>query len=290
MKFRTLFLSLILGVTLLSSLLLAGCQEETPSTAKLKIAVSIVPLKEFTQQIAGDKAEVVLMVPPGAEPHTYQPLPSQMVDVSQADMYVKLGSDFGFEQNWLSKILSLNHSMLVVDSSVNITLESSLEGSGADPHIWLSPRNAIQMVKNITLGLMSLDPENQSYYAANRDAYLAKLEQLDNEITLAFSNLYNRTFLVFHPAWVYFARDYNLKELSIEIEGKEPTPQQMIEIINMAIQNNISIVFASPQFSSRSAEAIASEIDGRVVMIDPLAEDYITNMEFVYKQMQEVMS
>ncbi|AGG07696.1 zinc ABC transporter substrate-binding protein [Dehalococcoides mccartyi] len=290
MKFRTLFLSLILGVTLLSSLLLAGCQEETPSTAKLKIAVSIVPLKEFTQQIAGDKAEVVLMVPPGAEPHTYQPLPSQMVDVSQADMYVKLGSDFGFEQNWLSKILSLNHSMLVVDSSVNITLESGSEGDGADPHIWLSPRNAIQMVKNITLGLMSLDPENQSYYAANRDAYLAKLEQLDNEITLAFSNLYNRTFLVFHPAWVYFARDYNLKELSIEIEGKEPTPQQMIEIINMAIQNNISIVFASPQFSSRSAEAIASEIDGRVVMIDPLAEDYITNMEFVYKQMQEVMS
>ncbi|WP_226988261.1 metal ABC transporter solute-binding protein, Zn/Mn family [Dehalococcoides mccartyi] len=283
-------MSLILGVTLLSSLLLAGCQEETPSTAKLKIAVSIVPLKEFTQQIAGDKAEVVLMVPPGAEPHTYQPLPSQMVDVSQADMYVKLGSDFGFEQNWLSKILSLNHSMLVVDSSVNITLESGSEGDGADPHIWLSPRNAIQMVKNITLGLMSLDPENQSYYAANRDAYLAKLEQLDNEITLAFSNLYNRTFLVFHPAWVYFARDYNLKELSIEIEGKEPTPQQMIEIINMAIQNNISIVFASPQFSSRSAEAIASEIDGRVVMIDPLAEDYITNMEFVYKQMQEVMS
>ncbi|AHB13340.1 metal ABC transporter solute-binding protein, Zn/Mn family [Dehalococcoides mccartyi] len=290
MKYRTLFLGVALGVTLLSSFLLAGCQEESSSADKLKIAVSIVPLKEFTQQIAGDKAEVVLMVPPGAEPHTYQPLPSQMVDISQSDMYVKLGSDFGFEQNWLSKILSLNNSMLVVDSSVNITLERSSEDGGADPHIWLSPRNAIQMVKNITLGLMSLDPENQSYYAANRDAYLAKLGQLDNEITLALSHLYNRTFLVFHPAWVYFARDYNLKELSIEIEGKEPTPQQMIEIIDLAIQNNISIVFASPQFSSRSAEAIAAEIDGRVVMIDPLAEDYITNMEFIYKQMQEVMS
>ncbi|ACZ61721.1 metal ABC transporter solute-binding protein, Zn/Mn family [Dehalococcoides mccartyi] len=290
MKYRTLFLGVALGVTLLSSFLLAGCQEEASSTDKLKIAVSIVPLKEFTQQIAGDKAEVVLMVPPGAEPHTYQPLPSQMVDISQSDMYVKLGSDFGFEQNWLSKILSLNNSMLVVDSSVNITLERSSEDGGADPHIWLSPRNAIQMVKNITLGLMSLDPENQSYYAANRDAYLAKLGQLDNEITLALSHLYNRTFLVFHPAWVYFARDYNLEELSIEIEGKEPTPQQMIEIIDLAIQNNISIVFASPQFSSRSAESIASEIDGQVIMIDPLAQDYIKNMEFVYKQMQEVMS
>ncbi|AQU03014.1 MAG: zinc ABC transporter substrate-binding protein [Dehalococcoides mccartyi] len=290
MKLRTLFLSLALGVTLLSSLLLAGCQEDSSSAAKLKIAVSIVPLKEFTQQIAGDKAEVILMVPPGAEPHTYQPLPSQMVDISQADMYVKLGSDFGFEQTWISKILALNHSMLMVDSSVNITLESSPEGDGADPHIWLSPRNAIQMVKNITTGLMSLDPENKSYYAANRDAYLAKLEQLDNEITLALSHLHNRTFLVFHPAWAYFARDYNLKELSIEIEGKEPTPQQMIEIIDLAIQNNISIVFASPQFSSRSAESIASEIGGQVIMIDPLAQDYIKNMEFVYKQMQEVMS
>jgi len=135
------------------------------------------------------------------------------------------------------------------------------------------------MVQNIYQGFLQIDPTNKTYYENNTNQYLQELRTLDHNITEILSGKTHRTFMVYHPAWGYFARDYGLEELSIEEYGKEPTPQQLERLIDKAKTENISVIFVSPQFNTRSAETIANEIHGRVIPVDPLAEDYLENMQ-----------
>ena len=158
-----------------------------------------------------------------------------------------------------------------------------------DPHIWLSPQNAIIMVQNIAEGLIQIDPANAAYYRQNRDAYIQQLEQLDRDIEDGLSAVTTRVFMVFHPAFGYFASEYDLTMLPIEDEGKEPTPAGLHRLIEQAKEHNIKVVFAEPQFNQQSAEVIAGEIGGRVVLIDPLAEDYIENLRALLTEMAKAM-
>jgi zinc transport system substrate-binding protein len=286
---------ILLGLAFLGS----SCQGTSQPNDKIGVVVTILPQADFVESVGGEKVDVTVMVPPGADPHTYELTPSQMVKVSKAKMYAKVGSGVEFELAWMDKIIEQNKAMLVVDCSKGIQMMEMDEHhgdedggelhQGKDPHIWLSPKNAKLMVENICGGLVQVDPQNEAYYIRNRDECLAKLDALDKDIQEGLSGIKNRRFIVFHPAWGYFARDYNLEQIPIEIGGKEPSAKDIASLIQKAEEQNIKIIFASPEFNPMSAEVIAKEIGGRVVFIDPLAKDYIKNMRLVLNELVQVM-
>jgi zinc transport system substrate-binding protein len=277
----------ICGLLFLSS----GCMQQPSKNNGIGVVVTILPQAEFVQRIAGNHVHITVMIPPGASPHTYEPTPSQLVEVSTAQLYIKVGTPIEFELSWMNKILSMNENMLVVNSSKDITLLNSTDEDepGMDPHIWTSVKNAEIMVKNIYQGLIQIDPTNKTYYENNTNQYLQELHALDENITEILSGEIHRTFMVYHPAWGYFAKDYNLEQLSIEEYGKEPTPQQLEHLIDEAKAENISVIFIAPQFNTRSAETIAHEIHGQVLVVDPLAEHYLENMRKIANAFAEAM-
>ncbi len=282
-------LILLLAVSLIAAA--AGCDRETETTGKIVVAVTILPQAGFVEAIGGDSVEVVVMVPPGASPHTYEVTPDQMTQLSNARMYAKVGSPVEFELTWMDKLIAVNPDMLVVDCSKGIELITSQDPDepGMDPHIWVSVKNAKIMVQNICDGLVQVDAANKDYYEKNCADYLEKLTQLDNELAADLSGVRNRSFIVYHPAFGYFARDYDLTQIAVEQEGKEPDADYIIRLINEAKELDIHVVFVSPEYSTKSAETIAQEIGGQVVIIDPLAKDFINNMRAIGAAMKEAM-
>ena len=239
---------------------------------RICIAVTIPPQVEFVERIGGDRVYVTVMVPPGYNPHTYEPRVSQLRGVSVARIYFQVGSGVEFELAQMDRLRSLNRDMLVVNCSRGVRI---VDG---DPHVWLSPRNVKVMIENIYEALVQVDPANEEYYRRNMEAYLRELDELDRDIRLAFMNVTNRRFMVYHPSWGYFARDYNLTQIPIESEGKEPTPAGLAALVDQARRLNIKVVIVSPQFDFKKAETIAEEIGGRVIFADPLAKDYLDNL------------
>lgn len=269
----------------------------------IRVAVSILPQAEFVEKVGGDKVIVTVMIPPGASPHTYELTPAQLKEISKARMYAKVGPGNGygieFELEWMDKIIKLNKEMLVVNCAEGIrfivpggaygepdvyyeydeiTEAEDKNYRGIDPHIWLSPENAKVMSENIYKGLAEIDPENMEYYKKNLDDFIAELDKLDNEIMQMFESKKNKVIMVFHPNWTYFTSYYGIRQISIEEEGKEPAAGHMKDLVDEALKYNIKTIFASPEFSTKSAEALASEIGGSVVLLSPLEKNYIENM------------
>ena len=248
----------------------AGCTpEETKDDGALGVVTTIPPLADFVRNVGGEMVEVTLMVPAGASPHTYEPTPGQMVDVSNADVYVKVGSGVEFELVWLDKLLEQNPDMELVDCSRGIAV------TGSDPHIWNSPALAIQMVENIVDGLSLADPSNAEAYEENGSAYIAQLIDLDEGVERLFEGATTRVFMIYHPSFSYFAAEYGLTQLPIEHEGKPPTPQLLQKAIDEAAAHNLQYVFVAPQFGTDNAASVAEAIEGELVSVNPLAEDYI---------------
>jgi zinc transport system substrate-binding protein len=283
-----MILCMVAGAMIL--LMAAGCVQQQGAvvpadngTAPLTVAVTIMPQKQFVERIAGDYARVIVLVPPGADPHTHEPTPKQLEDISRASVYVKVGSGIEFERAWMDKLSGVNPRMTVVDSSTGIQLISgqSEGGSGADPHIWLSPKNAKIMVENTYQGLARADPLHKAEYRANTDSYLKDLDTLDADISHEISQKQIHTIMVYHPAWSYFARDYGLLQIPIETDGKDPTPKGIENLVRQAKAGNITVVFASPEYSTKSADVIAKEIGGSVALVSPLEEDYLGNIRKV---------
>lgn len=268
------------------------------------VIVSVAPEVEFVKAVGGDKVDVTLMVPSTADVHTYEPLPSQLSKVSSAKMYVMIGSQLEFENNYMDKLRSSNPNMLVVNSSEGIKLipsseggetEESHEGETAethedeiedhhdgimDAHVWTSPRNAKIMVNNIYEGLVEVDPENKEYYQKNRDEYLAKLDELDRNTTELLKNK-TKPILIYHPAFAYYARDYNLTMTGVMINDEEPSPQRIAMMVDIAKENNITVVYVEPQYDPKFMETIASQIGAEVLFVNDLDENYLENMKNV---------
>jgi zinc transport system substrate-binding protein len=282
-------LALLMVISLMAAFI--ACSRQPESAGKTAVAVTILPQAGFVEAIGGDRVEVVVMVPPGANPHTYEVTPDQMTRLSNARMYAKVGSQIEFELAWMDKLIAVNKDMLVVDCSRGINLLASADPDepGQDPHIWLSVRNAMVMVQNIHDGLVQVDAANKSYYDSNTAAYLQQLTALDADFSRDLADVKNRSFIVYHPAFTYFAHDYNLKQIGVEQGGKEPTADYIERLIGEAEKDNIKVVFVSPEYSTKSAESIAREIGGRVVVIDPLAKDFIGNMRAIESAMKQAM-
>lgn len=286
--------SIVLVLVLVIILSVSGisCERKEEASDKIGIVVTILPQVEFVQNVGGDRVDITVMVPPGANVHIYEPTPSQMTALSKAEMYAKVGSGIEFELVWMDKLIAINKDMLVVDCSKGIEIREMAgehEHGMRDPHIWMSPLNAQIMVSNICHGLMQVDPGNRTYYEQNRDAYLQKLTQLDQDIRDGLSGVTYRRFMVYHPAFGYFARDYNLTMIPIEEEGKEPTAAGLAHLITQAKRHNIKVIFAEPQFNPQSVEVIAEAIGGRVVFINPLADDYIANLRSLLDELVQAM-
>ena len=250
-----------------------GSLEEENKDNRTGVIVTIVSQQEFVEKVGGDRVYVTVMVPPGASPHTYEPTPGMMKEVTKAEMYAKVGSGVEFENNWMEKIISNNRDMNIVDCSKGITK------MGNDPHIWNSPANAKIMVENICNGLIQIDPNNANYYTQNKNNYLKELDILDEYICHKLDGFSNRVFMICHPSFGYFAEEYNLTQLAVEHGGKEPTPQVIQDCIDMANQYNLQYVFVAPEFAAEPCKTIAREIGGKTASMDPLARNYTSNMK-----------
>ena len=273
----------LLVVSLVAFLLGSGCvQGPVPSADEnLSISVTIPPLAEMVEAIGGDHVRVTIILPPGADPHSYELTPSQLVAISDADVVVAAGSRLPFEDRLLESLTGIRPNLTVVNASEGIALLDN------DPHYWLTPRNAKVMVDNIASALCAKDSSRCGTYTANRDAYRNRLDEADVRIRATLAQARINTFLVVHSAWRYFAVEYELTEIAIEEEGKEPSAARLAELVRIAREKGIRVVFVEPQFSTRTAETMAAQINGTVVRIDDLARNYVENLEQVATALKE---
>ncbi|MDQ1325475.1 MAG: zinc transport system substrate-binding protein [Campylobacterota bacterium] len=259
--------------------------------AKPNIIVSIPPQKTFVQKIAKDKAEVTVMVEPGNSPHSYEPKPSQMASVSKADLYFSIGVEF--ENVWLDRFKAQNPKLKFVDMGNKVPkiqmaehhqheskhLNKGHHHDGRDPHTWASPKNVEIMAKNIYQALAQTDPANEPFYKSNLDIFIKEIQDTDAQIKNALKEVKPKSkFMVFHPSWGYFAQEYNLVQIAVEVEGKNPKPKEMITIINEAKEEKIKVIFAQPEFSDKSAQIIAKEANVVVKKISPLDPNWSENL------------
>lgn len=259
--------------------------------ANINTVVSILPEETFVKAIGGDKIQVTLMVTPGNSPHTYEPKPSQMKAVAKAQLYFAIGVEF--EHVWLPRFKDLNPKMKIVDLSEGIEKMPMAahhhetehhEADGLDPHIWTAPENVARIAQHIFDVLTSQDPKNTDYYKANLDAFLAKIKETDIRIKTYLSPLPKGTaFMVFHPSWGYFAKAYGLKQLPVEVEGKNPKPRELIAVIKAAQKAHVRAIFTQPEFSDASAKIIANELHIPVIKVSPLAADWSQNLVRIAK-------
>jgi zinc transport system substrate-binding protein len=260
--------------------------------------VSIAPQKYFVQKIGGELVTVSVLVPGSADPHTYEPKPRQMMELAKSAVYFAVGVDF--ERVWLPKIAPTNPGMLIIHTEEGIEKipmsgrnhehagdAHNKSSAVPDPHIWLSPASVKIQAGHILQALIKLDPKNQTRYKNGYTAFLREIDALDAELKALFAGRKNKQFIVFHPSWGYLARDYGLKQVPIEIEGKDPKPAQLQMLIHHAREQGIKVVFVQPQFSSKSAAMVARAIEGRVIYVNPLAEDWAENLRDVAQKFSD---
>ena len=251
--------------------------------AAINVTVSILPQKFFVEQIAGDLAHVQVMVLPGSEPATYEPKPKQLSHLMKSKIYFSIGVPF--ERNWLTKFKEVSPKMLVVDtsknikkramsSSYNLKSKKSVNKNALDPHIWLSPRLVKIISKNIADTFIKIDPKHKDVYLSRLKNFTKQISSLQKFAHKKLDHLKHREFMVFHPVWGYFADEFDLKQIPVQLEGKNPTPRTLIKLIKYAKNRGIKVIFVQPEFSKKSAEVIAKNIGAKVVVLDPLMENW----------------
>jgi zinc transport system substrate-binding protein len=272
-----------------TTVLLFSCNSNQKKTenrdGKKVITVSIVPEKTFVQKIAGDDFEVNVLIPPGASPASYTLLPSQLKDIANSAIWFRIGY-IGFEYSWKDKIEQANPNMKVVDLSEGLDLiaeETEQHGdhvhvNGVDPHIWLSPGLVKKMAHRITAELTELNPEKGPEYKGNYLKFVKEIDQLHIQIKNRLKEVQGKKFIVFHPSLTYFARDYALEQYSLEAGGKEPTPQHLAEMVDLANKENIKVIYIQSEFDREHARVFAEEIKGEVVQVRPLDPAWSDNL------------
>jgi len=253
--------------------------------SRLAILTSFAPIHSLALNVAADAADVSVLIPPATGPHDYAFSPSDMAKLSHADVLIVNGVDL---EKWLDKGVKSagKKNLQIIDSSRGIDLISGLQirklagvesepdsdAGGPNPHIWLSPRNAITQVKNIRDGLMARDPENAQAYRKNADAYINRLVALDKDIVAVTSPLANKTLITFHDTFPYFARDYGFTVAATfeQFPGKEPSPKAIKQLRETIASAHVVALFSEPQYSARAMQVFAREFKIPVVQLDPM--------------------
>lgn len=251
-----------------------------------EVLVTIAPHKYFVEKIGGDTVDVNVVVPSGASSHTFEPTPKQALAAGRSDIWFRIGEPF--EKTLLNALQSQKRSIEVVDMRDGVEMICHRQEKGhhagcchgdlGDLHTWLSPRLVKQQAAVIAETLSSHYPAHKDLYTANLKAFQEELDALDQEITETLKPLKSRILMVSHPAYAYFARDYNLKQLPVEFEGRDPSPRQLTWLLDQAKKNEIQVIYTQPQHSDKGARLIAKELGAFIIVLDPYAENYPQNM------------
>ena len=271
-------------IYILSLFILSACGNTTQKSEKPILTVTLEPLRYFTEAIAGDNYEVVSMVPKGSSPESYDPTPQQLVNLSKSQAYLRIGY-IGFEQAWMKKLEANCPNMKVYNTSKGIDLirdkghwhGDHFHEGGVEPHVWNSTQNALIIADNIYQALCELDSTHQEDYQKRLDVLKQTIRQTDANVRTLVENA-DSTFLIYHPALSYFARDYGLKQVSIEEGGKEPSPAQLKALIETCRNENVHTIFVQQEFDQRNAQLIANELGVNIVSINPLSYDWVKEM------------
>ena len=271
-------------IYILTLFILSGCGNTTQKSEKPILTVTLEPLRYFTEAIAGNNYEVVSMVPKGSSPESYDPTPQQLVNLSKSQAYFRIGY-IGFEQAWMKKLEANCPNMKVYDTSKGIDLirdkghwhGDHFHEGGVEPHVWNSTQNALIIADNIYQALCELDSTHQEDYQKRLDVLKQTIRQTDANVRTLVENA-DSTFLIYHPALSYFARDYGLKQVSIEEGGKEPSPAQLKALIETCRNENVHTIFVQQEFDQRNAQLIANELGVNIVSINPLSYDWVKEM------------
>ncbi|MCK5811937.1 MAG: zinc ABC transporter substrate-binding protein [Clostridiales bacterium] len=278
----------VISILIIFSLILimSACQMQTSTDYdKLTVVVSVVPQGTFVKKIAGDLVEVVTIIPPGNSPANYQPSAREMGQLSNASIYFTLEMPTE-KANILPKVTDFNSDITIINLHAFVAKTYPMltsghddhEGEDVDPHIWLSPKRAILMVQEMAKQLGIIDPENKLIYEENVIKYIEEINNVDKEIIEITSKLETQSFLIYHGSYTYFANDYNLEMIAIEIEGKQATASDLQKVIDIAREKNIKTIFYQEEFDDQQANTIAFEIDGSVMKAAPLSPNYIESL------------
>lgn len=267
------------------AILFVSCNSNKPKEAGNTVTVSILPQKTFVEKIAGNDFKVNVLVPRGSSPAAYSLLPSQLKGIAGSAVWFRIGY-IGFEYSWKDKITEANKEMKVIDLSEGLDLIADeivqhgdhVHMNGIDPHIWLSPAMVKKMAKKILDELSILKPEKSTEYKGNYLEFVKEIDQLNIEIKNKLKNFKGKKVVVFHPSLTYYARDYGLEQYSLETDGKEPTPQQMAKVVEMAKTENIKVIYVQNEFDKENARVFAEEIDGDIIEFRPLDVAWIENL------------
>lgn len=261
-----------------------GCRSGTKEEKIL--SVTIEPQQYFLENIVGDSYKINTIVPAGVSPETYEPTPTMMMKLRESAIYFKVGF-LGFENAWADNLAKNNPDVKIVNCSEGIELiygehhhaTGKSEGEDEhvllpDPHVWSSPKTARIFAENMYRGLITYDPQYEEIYRGNFSKLIMRIDRTDSIITRLLADIPSRSFIIYHPALSYLARDYGLKQYSIEFEGKNPSPSQMKALIDRARKEGINVVFVQQGFETKNATVIANEIGGKVYVINPLAYEW----------------
>lgn len=267
-------------------LFLAACQPKQKDAREL-VTVSILPQKYFVDQIAGDLLQVNVLVPPGSSPHNYSILPSQMKDMAKSKVWLQIGL-LTFEDAIGDKLSDINKDLTIINCSEGIDpiagSECEEEGhdhahhEAYDPHIWLAPAESKIIAQNTLKALKAGFPQHATIFDTNYERLISKIDSISALIDQKLASLTNRNILIFHPALGYYARQFALTQTALELDGKEPSPKHMKSIVDLAREQNIRVIFIQKEFDAENAQQLARELDGEVVIIDPLDYDWEKQM------------
>lgn len=298
-----LTMSLLLVST--GSSALAG--DETKSQSRVRTFATILPIAYFVERIGGSDVEVSVLVGSGQDPHTFDPTPRLMAKLADAQILFKIG--FPFEEALIKKIVSTFKNVWVVDVQQGIALRTMTEAeagaehthghgkkhnhsreSELDLHTWLNPQLAKIQARTIADALIRLDPSRTEQYENNLKDFHVDLDSIHGQLTKALAPLKDKSFFVFHPAYGYFGDAYGLRQISVQLAGKEPTARQLARLIKLAKNDGVRIIFVQPQFSKKSAEVLAKAIGGAVVPLDDLSRDYLKNLRDMAAEIEAALS
>ncbi|MCT4588409.1 MAG: zinc ABC transporter substrate-binding protein [Carboxylicivirga sp.] len=285
-------------INLISLVFLLGCKTNNNNNLKPVVTASIAPQKYFIERLTGDSIEVNIMIPQGSDHSSYAPTAGQIKKLANSLAYFKMGH-LGFEAGWQEKLSSANPQIKWYDLSEGINMiqgehhhhhhdHNHICTGGIDPHTWTSPREVKHLVKNLKLGLIELFPQHRSLINANYEQFIGELDEMDERLNILAEKEKGLAFMIFHPAYTYLARSYGFEQMTIEFEGKTPTPSRLKSTIEEAKQKKIKTIFIQKEFDQSNAQVIANEINAQTVQVHPLAEDWKTEMERFISHLEKI--